>query len=68
MDVLTPNILLAMKDNLLKSITPYKAPEVVKTILQTCSLIDEYVDNVDNPSEELYEHIMKMFTVLDEIM
>ena len=65
MNVLTPNILLAMKDNLLKSITPYKAPEVVKTILQTCSLIDDYIAN---PSEELYANIMNMFTVLDEIL
>lgn len=65
MNVLTPNILLAMKDNLLKSITPYKAPEVVKTIMQTCSLIDDYIDN---PSEELYANIMNMFTVLDEIL
>lgn len=65
MNVLTPNILLAMKDNLLKSITPYKAPEVVKTIMQTCSLIDDYIAN---PSEELYANIMNMFTVLDEIL
>lgn len=65
MNVLTPNILLAMKDNLLKSITPYKAPEVVKTILQTCSLIDDYIAN---PSEELYANIMNMFTMLDEIL
>lgn len=65
MNVLTPNILLAMKDNLLKSITPYKAPEVVKTIMQTCSLIDDYIDN---PSEELYANIMNMFTMLDEIL
>lgn len=65
MNVLTPNILLAMKDNLLKSITPYKAPEVVKTIMQTCSLIDDYIAN---PSEELYANIMNMFTMLDEIL
>ena len=39
-----------MKDNLLKSITPYKAPEVIKTIMQTCSMIDDYIAN---PSEEL---------------
>ena len=65
MNVLTPNILLAMKDKLLKSITPYKAPEVVKTIMQTCSLIDDYIDN---PSEELYANIMNMFTVLNEIL
>lgn len=65
MNVLTPNILLAMKDNLLKSITPYKAPEVVKTIMQTCSLIDDYIDN---PSEELYANIMNMFTMLNEIL
>lgn len=65
MNVLTPNILLAMKDNLLKSITPYKAPEVVKTIMQTCSLIDDYIAN---PSEELYANIMNMFTVLNEIL
>ena len=54
-----------MKDNLLKSITPYKAPEVVKTIMQTCSMIDDYIAN---PSEELYANIMIMFTVLDEIL
>mgnify|MGYP004460963811 CR=1 FL=1 len=65
MNILTPNILLAMKDNLLKSITPYKAPEVVKTIMQTCSMIDDYIAN---PSEELYANIMIMFTVLDEIL
>ena len=65
MNVLTPNILLAMKDNLLKSITPYKAPEVVKTIMQTCSMIDDYIAN---PSEELLANIMNMFTILDDMI
>lgn len=65
MNVLTPNILLAMKDNLLKSITPYKAPEVVQAVLQTCTLIDKYIDC---PSDDLYARIISMFTILDDMI
>lgn len=60
-----PDILLTMKQNLLKSITPYKAPEVVQAVLQTCILIDKYIDK---PSDELYTQIINMFTILDDVL
>ena len=59
------NNLNAMKQNLLKSITPYKAPEVVQAVLYTCTLIDKYIEC---PSDELYTQIMNMFTVLDDVL
>lgn len=58
-------IMLAIKEQLINSITPYKAPEIVKDILAICNAIDDYIAN---PSEECYKKIENMLSVLDSKM
>lgn len=58
-------IMLAIKEQLTNRITPYTAPEIVKEILKVQKAIDDYIAN---PSEEHYNKIVNMFSVLDLIM
>lgn len=50
-------IMIAIKEQLINSVTPFKAPEVVKAIRSTCKAIDQYIEN---PSEELFNNVSAM--------
>lgn len=58
-------ILLAIKEQLTNSITPFKAPEIVKDILAICNAIDDYIAN---PSDECYKKIENMLSTFNSNM
>ena len=58
-------IMLAIKEQLINSITPYKAPEIVKDILAICNAIDDYIAN---PSDECYKKIENMLSTFNSNM
>lgn len=58
-------ILFAIKEQLTNSITPFKAPEIVKDILAICNAIDDYIAN---PSDECYKKIENMLSTFNSNM
>lgn len=58
-------ILIAIKEQLTNSITPFKAPEIVKDILAICNAIDDYIAN---PSDECYKKIENMLSTFNSNM
>lgn len=58
-------IMIAIKEQLTNSITPYEAPEIVKDILAICNAIDDYIAN---PSDEYYKKIVNMLLIYNSNM